>query len=175
MLAEFLWIDGRASRGRWWLIGFLQFGVMVVSWAVLWPDMISGGPASSDHSLFYLIGLPVGWIGIVNNIRRYHDRDKSGWWLLIGLIPVIGTIWQSIELGMLPGTPGDNSYGSPPGTHSNGEQMSGHGSNGLAKVDDEYLAEYARNLARQQAEPAPAPVFAAPAPAVAAPSFGKRR
>lgn len=40
------------------------------------------------------------------NVKRYHDRDKSGWWLVVGLIPIIGPIWVKVELGFLKGTDG---------------------------------------------------------------------
>jgi uncharacterized membrane protein YhaH (DUF805 family) len=50
---------------------------------------------------------------IIVYIKRFHDRDKSGWWVLIGLIPVIGAIWLLIELGFLKGTPGPNRFGPP--------------------------------------------------------------
>ena len=36
---------------------------------------------------------------IIVYVKRFHDRDKSGWWVLIGLIPIIGVIWLLIELG----------------------------------------------------------------------------
>ena len=36
---------------------------------------------------------------IIVHIKRFHDRDKSGWWVLLGLIPFIGAIWLLIELG----------------------------------------------------------------------------
>jgi uncharacterized membrane protein YhaH (DUF805 family) len=42
-------------------------------------------------------------------IRRLHDSDRSGWWWLIGLIPIIGTI-VLIVFYCLPGTPGPNKY-----------------------------------------------------------------
>ena len=47
-------------------------------------------------------------------IKRFHDRDKSGWWMLIVLIPIVGAIWLLVELGFLPGTPGPNRFGPPP-------------------------------------------------------------
>ena len=47
-------------------------------------------------------------------VKRYHDRDKSGWWILILFIPIIGLIWYIVELGFLPGTPGPNRYGPDP-------------------------------------------------------------
>ena len=46
--------------------------------------------------------------------KRWHDRDKSGWWTLIGLVPFIGAIWLLVECGILEGTRGPNSYGPDP-------------------------------------------------------------
>ena len=47
-------------------------------------------------------------------VKRWHDRDKSGWWSLVGSIPFIGQIWSFIELGLLVGTRGPNQYGPDP-------------------------------------------------------------
>jgi uncharacterized membrane protein YhaH (DUF805 family) len=52
-------------------------------------------------------------LGVIVYIKRFHDRDKSGWWVLIGLIPIIGAIWLPIELGFLKGTPRPNRFGPP--------------------------------------------------------------
>ena len=46
--------------------------------------------------------------------KRCHDRNKSAWWLLLLIVPVIGFIWFIIDLGILEGTKGDNSYGPDP-------------------------------------------------------------
>jgi uncharacterized membrane protein YhaH (DUF805 family) len=66
-------------------------------------------------------GLPVGIAALILlypslalYAKRWHDRGKSGWWTLIGLIPVIGGIWILIELGILRGTNGPNQYGPDP-------------------------------------------------------------
>jgi len=47
-------------------------------------------------------------------VKRYHDRDKSGWWVLIIFLPVIGALWYLIECGFLRGTDGNNAYGPDP-------------------------------------------------------------
>ena len=60
------------------------------------------------YLLFYL------WVNLAVNIKRCHDRNHSGWFLLIALIPIIGTIWVVIELWFLKGIDGDNHYGSDP-------------------------------------------------------------
>lgn len=46
-------------------------------------------------------------------VRRLHDQDKSGWWILIGFIPLIGAIWLFV-LYLLDGTPGPNRFGPDP-------------------------------------------------------------
>jgi uncharacterized membrane protein YhaH (DUF805 family) len=58
-----------------------------------------------------LMSLPLLWTSLAIQIKRWHDRDKSGWWFFICLIPIIGGIWSFIELGCLRGTYGPNSYG----------------------------------------------------------------
>ena len=70
------------------------------------PDL-SVGLFSGIFALIALIP------AIIVYIKRFHDRDKSGWWVLIGLIPIIGSIWLLIELGFLKGTPGPNRFGPP--------------------------------------------------------------
>ena len=46
--------------------------------------------------------------------KRLHDRGRSGWWQLAALVPVIGWAWLTLELFILPGSPGDNRYGPHP-------------------------------------------------------------
>jgi len=47
-------------------------------------------------------------------VKRCHDRDKSGWWILLSVVPVIGWIWAIIELGCLKGADGPDRYGPDP-------------------------------------------------------------
>jgi uncharacterized membrane protein YhaH (DUF805 family) len=61
-----------------------------------------------------LVGLLFAWIKLAVLVKRWHDRDKSGWWVLIALVPIIGPIWQGIECFFLPGTEGSNRYGPSP-------------------------------------------------------------
>jgi len=50
---------------------------------------------------------------IAAGIRRLHDTDRSGWWLLIGLVPLIGVI-VLIVFFVTQGTSGPNTYGDDP-------------------------------------------------------------
>ena len=70
-------------------------------------------------SLFALLVLGVGvlfvtWSVLAISVKRWHDRGKSGWWILIGLIPIFGALWILVECGFLPGTRGANRFGAAP-------------------------------------------------------------
>ena len=60
--------------------------------------------------LFALLAL---YPSIAVSVKRCHDRDRSGWFLLIGLIPLVN-LWVLVELGFLRGTTGENRFGSDP-------------------------------------------------------------
>ena len=47
-------------------------------------------------------------------IKRFHDRGKSGAWVLILLVPFVGPLWYLVEVGFLPGTAGPNRFGPEP-------------------------------------------------------------
>jgi uncharacterized membrane protein YhaH (DUF805 family) len=70
---------------------------------------------SGSIVLFQIAGyaflIMIVWSFLAITIKRWHDRDKSGWWIFIGLIPIIGPLWVTIELIFLAGTSGPNKYG----------------------------------------------------------------
>jgi uncharacterized membrane protein YhaH (DUF805 family) len=58
--------------------------------------------------------IPMIWSSLAIQTKRWHDRDKSGLWILIGFIPIVGPLWAFVECGLLPGTPGSNQFGRDP-------------------------------------------------------------
>lgn len=88
---------GRASRSEFWWWALIA---LVVSLVLNGLDRAVGGGGNmmtSPHlTLFSVIsslwGLATLVPGIAVGVRRLHDADHSGWWLLIGLVPVIGAI-----------------------------------------------------------------------------------
>lgn len=102
----FFSIKGRMSRSRLWAIS-------IPYWAIFWLLFVSVeniiGPDST-----WLLTLIFFAGAFCTSTKRLHDRDKSAWWLLLLIIPVIGPIWTFIELGFLKGTVGDNSHGENP-------------------------------------------------------------
>jgi uncharacterized membrane protein YhaH (DUF805 family) len=112
---------GRITRARFWLVALGIFVVELVLYAALGgnvavlidpPEELSIGPFASTIILGF--GVFVTWISLAIAVKRYHDRDKSGWWVLIIFLPVIGTLGYLIECGFLRGTDGNNAYGLDP-------------------------------------------------------------
>ena len=68
----------------------------------------------SHAPLAGIVALLIGWMHLAVFTKRWHDRDKSGWMLLINILPVIGLVWTLIECGFLDGTHGPNKYGASP-------------------------------------------------------------
>ena len=62
-------------------------------------------------SWLLVLQIPITYLWLALCVKRYQDLDKSGWWSLVGFIPIIGPIWILIELGLMKGTPGHNRYG----------------------------------------------------------------
>lgn len=102
--------NGRVGRKVYWLttLGIIVFVVLLVGILTVMPL-----PESVIGMLTIAIYIPVLWISLAVQAKRWHDRDKSGWWILIGLVPVIGGLWALIENGFLAGTYGENRFGMP--------------------------------------------------------------
>lgn len=101
--------SGRSGRMAFWL-GNLLVGIPYIALYVMGRLAQGRGEVGLGCGMVILM-LALVWPLLVIQIRRFHDRDKSGWWILIYFIPIIGQFWALIELGFLPGTPGPNDYG----------------------------------------------------------------
>ncbi len=99
--------EGRFNRSRYWAFTLVYLGAYIV---VSMVDSMVG----MEGVLALIFALAAIYPGICVAIKRWHDRDKSGWWVLIALIPIIGAIWTLIECGILKGTDGPNRFGADP-------------------------------------------------------------
>ena len=54
------------------------------------------------------------WPALAIQAKRWHDVDKSAWWILIGLVPVVGSLIALVFNGFIAGTPGANRFGPSP-------------------------------------------------------------
>lgn len=110
----FFSFEGRIGRKSFWL------GMLAVIAVAIAAQAIMIGAAAVSESLA-LVGAIVGLVvavaamvgGFAVQAKRWHDLDKSGWWLLIGLVPVIG-LYALIMNGFVKGTEGRNQYGEDP-------------------------------------------------------------
>ncbi|MEV0399682.1 DUF805 domain-containing protein [Actinoallomurus sp. NPDC050550] len=106
VLRNYAGFVGRARRTEYWM--FVLFNVIIT--VVL--DLI-GMAVKLVSILGFVYGLAVLIPSIAVGVRRLHDTGRSGWWLLIGIIPIIGTIILIVFMAT-PGDRGDNTYGPDP-------------------------------------------------------------
>ncbi len=65
------------------------------------------------YILYTLISGLFIWVSLAVLAKRCHDRGRSGWFILVGIVPILN-LWYLIEMGFLPGTNGENKYGADP-------------------------------------------------------------
>jgi len=99
----YLNMNGRIGRQTYWLS---QIANLVVVSALSFILRFIG--SSFLDIVVVLLSL---YVNIPLTGKRLHDRGKSAWWILIGLIPLVGGIWIFINAGLLNGMPGPNAYG----------------------------------------------------------------
>ena len=100
---------GRIGRAAFWRWGVgLPLGVALLLHALLGIARVPRADAEIAVNLILL------WPVVAVSAKRWHDRDKSAWWVLIVLVPVVGWIWALVDNGFLRGTQGANRYGADP-------------------------------------------------------------
>ena len=113
---------GRSRRKEYWYFtAFLLIMMIVVGYvfSFLFGAALFGAPAafrSAFGGMFVLTGLIILIFlipSIAVQVRRFHDQDKSGWFVLLGLIPYAGPFIVLVFM-CLDGTPGPNGYGEDP-------------------------------------------------------------
>ena len=117
--------SGRMSRLDWWLAQLVIIAALIALVGILISlgvgaqymgmspnDAGGAGIGLSMAIVIFAAGGLMVWINMASTVKRFHDRNKSGVWFLIILVPYIGSIWQIVECGFLAGTRGGNNYGS---------------------------------------------------------------
>jgi uncharacterized membrane protein YhaH (DUF805 family) len=107
ILYIFFSFRGRIGRREYWSAAFKFAVVFAVA------GMVIEYVAKEHVWIACFIMFSLFWPAFAIQTKRWHDRNKSGWWNLIILIPIVGYIWASIELGFIKGTPGENRYDLP--------------------------------------------------------------
>lgn len=106
VLRNYAGFTGRARRSEYWWFALIN-ALVAVALTVL--EGIVGGTqvVSGLYTLAVLVP------GLAVSIRRLHDTGRSGWWLLIGLVPLVGGIVLLVFL-LLDSEPGVNRWGPSP-------------------------------------------------------------
>ena len=106
--------SGRIPRRQYWAASLIHFIAFI-------PFMVVVQLTETKGELDLVMGLLglttiifLFWSGLAVAVKRWHDHGKSGAWIFIGLIPLIGGIWTFIECGCLRGSVGANQYGFDP-------------------------------------------------------------
>lgn len=107
--------NGRARRKEYWMFT-LFFWIFAFAIAVF--DRL----IEAEFVIYYIYVIIFLLPGLAVSIRRLHDTDHSGWWLLFGAVPLVGPLTVFV-FTCLDSTPGSNKYGpNPKATISNVEQ-----------------------------------------------------
>ncbi len=103
---------GRARRMEYWM--FVLFNLIFAVVAIILDNVLGLAIKNVGYGPIYLLYALATLIpGLAVAIRRLHDTGKSGWWVFIGIIPIIGGIWLLVLLASS-GDFGDNEYGPEP-------------------------------------------------------------
>ena len=111
-LKKYADFSGRAPRAEyWWFYLLIIVGYVI---ATILDSMLGLGQTVGPYGvLMCVFALAILIPSIAAGIRRLHDTDHSGWWLLIGLVPLIGAIVLIVYF-VTQGTQGPNRYGEDP-------------------------------------------------------------
>ncbi len=101
--------EGRATRREFWSFLLVWFLLGAIAWLLdasfpRYTHNFRNGLGIFE--LVWFFGLLLPWLAV--SVRRLHDADRSGWWVLSAAVPVIYLILMA-----LPGTPAENRHGRP--------------------------------------------------------------
>ena len=107
---------GRSTRREYWLF-YVQAVVIFVAGSLLSEI---GQALGASEAMIGILSIPLLLFilfmvvaTLAAGVRRIHDHDKSGWFILLSMVPLFGWIFFLIMM-LTPGTPGENSYGYDP-------------------------------------------------------------
>ncbi len=112
VLKQYADFEGRARRMEYWMFALINVIIALLLYSILFVGIFTESTfLSSIGGILYLVYILAVFLpGLGVSVRRLHDTNKSGWMILIALIPIIGAIWLII-LYATEGDKGDNPYG----------------------------------------------------------------
>jgi uncharacterized membrane protein YhaH (DUF805 family) len=118
-LSNYATFSGRARRAEYWW--FALFGILMQIAAAVLDGGVTRTPLMPGAGMMWsgsgpiqgLVSLALLLPNLAVTVRRLHDTGRSGWWLLIALVPMVGLIVLLVFM-VLPGNAGANDYGPDP-------------------------------------------------------------
>ena len=107
VLKKYAVFNGRASRAEYWYFFLFNFIISIIL------SLVGAFIISNTSAISLAYGLLMLIPSLAVAVRRLHDIGKSGWWLLMGIIPFVGVIILIVYL-VKDSQPGDNQYGPSP-------------------------------------------------------------
>lgn len=112
VLQNYAVFSGRARRTEYWM--FVLFNMIFAIVAMILDNVLGTAIEGIGYGPVYLLYMLVVLIpGLAVSARRLHDVGKSGWFMLIAIIPIVGAIWLLV-LFCTEGVAGANNYGQNP-------------------------------------------------------------
>ena len=111
-MKKYVVFSGRARRTEYWMFALINTIISIIAMVL---DNVLGTTTEDKRSGLFsgLFALATLLPSVAVYVRRLHDVGKSGWWMFIGLIPIVGVIWLFV-LTVTDSQPGDNEYGENP-------------------------------------------------------------
>ncbi|MCF8427844.1 MAG: DUF805 domain-containing protein [Bacteroidia bacterium] len=112
VIKQYADFNGRARRTEYWM--FALFNIIFIAIAAILDNVLGLTIGENPYGLFYFsYALGVFVPGLAVAVRRLHDLGKSGWMILLFLIPIIGGIWLLV-LFATDGQENENQFGPNP-------------------------------------------------------------
>lgn len=112
VLKKYAVFSGRARRKEYWMYVLFNFIFAVI--AIILDNVLGlAGKEIGYGPIYGLYVLATLIPSLAVSVRRLHDIGKSGWYLLVGIIPLIGGIWLLVLMATA-GDMGENEYGADP-------------------------------------------------------------
>ncbi len=109
-LSKYADFSGRARRSEYWY--FVLFNLVVGIVASILDNILGTDMDTGSGVIGGLASLALLLPGLAVGVRRLHDISRSGWWILVGLIPLVG--WIILIVWFVQDSHGDNEHGPSP-------------------------------------------------------------
>ena len=110
-MKNYVGFSGRSRRTEYWM--FTLFVILIGIAVSVVQRLLGMSNDTGQGALTWLYNVAIFLPSLAVGVRRLHDTDRSGWWLLIGIIPLVGAIVLIVFFAS-EGVRGPNQYGADP-------------------------------------------------------------